>query len=87
MRQWVLKITDYAERLLNDLEKLPEWEESIKEMQKNWIGKSEGVLVKFSVIPAKAGIQLHLRQQKTPRVCGEFFYPASKKLGIKCPDV
>ncbi len=49
MRQWVLKITDYAERMLNDLEKLPEWDNSIKEMQKNWIGKSEGALVKFEV--------------------------------------
>ena len=49
MRQWVLKITDYAERLLNDLEKLPDWEESIKEMQKNWIGRSEGAEVDFKI--------------------------------------
>jgi leucyl-tRNA synthetase len=49
MRQWVLKITDYAERMLNDLEKLPYWEESIKEMQKNWIGKSEGAEIQFSI--------------------------------------
>ena len=50
MRQWVLKITDYAERLLNDIDKLDKWPTSIKEMQKNWIGKSEGATVKFSVI-------------------------------------
>lgn len=49
MRQWVLKITDYAERMLNDLEKLPLWEESIREMQKNWIGKSEGAEVDFEI--------------------------------------
>lgn len=49
MRQWVLRITDYAERMLNDLDKLPHWEESIKEMQRNWIGKSEGSEVKFEV--------------------------------------
>lgn len=49
MRQWVIKITDYAERLLNDLEKLPLWETSIKEMQKTWIGKSEGVTVQFTI--------------------------------------
>jgi len=49
MRQWVLKITDYAERMLNDLEKLAEWDESIKEMQKNWIGKSEGAEVDFEI--------------------------------------
>ncbi|OGH95100.1 MAG: hypothetical protein A2538_04140 [Candidatus Magasanikbacteria bacterium RIFOXYD2_FULL_41_14] len=50
LRQWVLKITDYAERLLNDIELLKEWPESIKEMQRNWIGKSEGAIVKFSVV-------------------------------------
>lgn len=49
MRQWVLKITNYAERLLQDLELLPEWQESIKESQRNWIGKSEGALIKFKL--------------------------------------
>lgn len=44
MRQWTLKITDYAERLLKDLELLPQWQEHIKESQRNWIGKSEGML-------------------------------------------
>ena len=53
MRQWVLKITDYADRLLADLQKLPDWEESIKEMQKNWIGKSEGATIKFSISNSK----------------------------------
>ncbi|HEY8445205.1 MAG TPA: leucine--tRNA ligase [Bacilli bacterium] len=48
MKQWVLKITKYAERLLNDLEEL-DWPESVKEMQRNWIGKSEGAIVNFKV--------------------------------------
>lgn len=48
MRQWMLKITAYAERLLNDLEGL-DWPESIKEMQRNWIGKSVGADVNFKV--------------------------------------
>ena len=48
MKQWVLKITAYAERLLEDLEEL-DWPESIKEMQRNWIGKSEGALIDFKV--------------------------------------
>ncbi|MDP2709329.1 MAG: leucine--tRNA ligase [bacterium] len=52
MRQWVLKITDYADRLLKDLEKLPAWEESIKEMQRNWIGRSEGAMFKLAILPA-----------------------------------
>ncbi|WP_026389206.1 leucine--tRNA ligase [[Acholeplasma] multilocale] len=47
MRQWVLKITDYAERLLDGLETL-DWPQSLKDLQKNWIGKSEGVEIKFS---------------------------------------
>ncbi|OGW87700.1 MAG: leucine--tRNA ligase [Omnitrophica bacterium RIFCSPHIGHO2_02_FULL_46_11] len=48
MRQWVLKITAYADRLLEDLEGL-DWPESIKEMQRNWIGKSVGAEVDFEV--------------------------------------
>lgn len=48
MKQWVLKITEYADRLLEDLEEL-DWPESIKEMQRNWIGRSEGAEIHFAV--------------------------------------
>ncbi|CAJ1314211.1 leucine--tRNA ligase [Paenibacillus sp. PK4536] len=48
MRQWVLRITEYAERLLDDLEEL-DWTESIKDMQRNWIGKSVGAEVHFDI--------------------------------------
>ncbi|MDR7318540.1 leucine--tRNA ligase [Brevibacillus nitrificans] len=48
MKQWVLRITAYAERLLSDLEEL-DWPESIKEMQRNWIGRSEGAEVTFGI--------------------------------------
>lgn len=48
MRQWMLKITAYADRLLEDLE-LVDWPESIKDMQRNWIGRSEGANVTFKV--------------------------------------
>jgi leucyl-tRNA synthetase len=48
MRQWMLKITAYAERLLNDLDLL-DWPESTKEMQRNWIGKSVGAMVSFKI--------------------------------------
>ncbi|WP_342752926.1 leucine--tRNA ligase [Shouchella clausii] len=48
MKQWMLKITAYADRLLEDLEEL-DWPESIKEMQRNWIGKSEGAEVTFKI--------------------------------------
>ncbi|GER52897.1 leucine--tRNA ligase [Striga asiatica] len=49
MRQWMLKITAYAERLLEDLDDL-DWPESVKEMQRNWIGKSTGAELQFSIL-------------------------------------
>ncbi|MEX2395863.1 MAG: class I tRNA ligase family protein, partial [Balneolales bacterium] len=49
MRQWMLKITEYADRLQEDLNEL-DWPESIKDMQRNWIGKSEGADIEFEVI-------------------------------------
>ncbi|MEK3807573.1 leucine--tRNA ligase [Metabacillus sp. SLBN-84] len=48
MKQWMLKITAYADRLIEDLEEV-DWPESIKEMQRNWIGRSEGAHVQFNV--------------------------------------
>ena len=48
IRQWILKITEYADRLLEDLDGL-DWPESVKAMQKNWIGKSEGAEVTFTI--------------------------------------
>ncbi|WP_077625020.1 leucine--tRNA ligase [Sediminibacillus massiliensis] len=48
MKQWMLKITAYADRLLDDLEDL-DWPESIKDMQRNWIGRSEGAEVRFGI--------------------------------------
>ncbi len=48
MKQWMLRITAYAERLLNDLD-LVDWPEPIKELQRNWIGRSEGAEVDFAV--------------------------------------
>ena len=49
LSQWFLKITDYADKLLNDLEKLEGWPARVKTMQKNWIGKSHGAILKFKV--------------------------------------
>ncbi len=47
--QWFMKITDYAEELLNDIDKLDEWPEKVRTMQRNWIGRSEGVELQFEV--------------------------------------
>ena len=49
MRQWMLRITSYADRLLEDLDDL-DWPESIKEMQRNWIGRSEGAELEFCAV-------------------------------------
>ena len=54
MKQWMLKITEYAERLLIDLDML-DWPESTKEMQRNWIGKSEGARVTFKIAGEDSG--------------------------------
>jgi leucyl-tRNA synthetase len=54
LKQWFFKITDYADRLLNDLDDL-DWSESIKSMQRNWIGKSVGTEIKFAVANSDNG--------------------------------
>ena len=53
--QWFIKITAYAEQLLADLEKLPHWPEQVKTMQRNWIGKSRGVTMRFDLTAEIAG--------------------------------
>jgi leucyl-tRNA synthetase len=55
IRQWILRISNYADRLINDLDDLA-WPEFIKEMQRNWIGRSEGARVSFSVISHESAI-------------------------------
>ncbi|MGN6367645.1 MAG: leucine--tRNA ligase [Phycisphaerae bacterium] len=55
MRQWMLRITAYAKRLIDGLEKL-EWSDSLKEMQRNWIGQSEGAEVVFQIAPGSPGV-------------------------------
>ena len=55
LSQWFIKITDYADVLLEDLDKLPGWGDNVKTMQANWIGKSKGAIFKFPVVDAPNG--------------------------------
>jgi len=64
LRQWILKITAYAERLLKDLDLL-DWSEPIKEMQRNWIGKSSGAEVRFQISDLKFGIPVFTTRPDT----------------------
>lgn len=64
MKQWMLKITEYAERLLQDLD-LVDWPESVKEMQRVWIGKSEGASVHFQVENSNETIEVFTSRPDT----------------------
>jgi leucyl-tRNA synthetase len=64
MRQWMLRITAYAERLLNDLESI-DWSHSLKEMQRNWIGRSEGAEVDFKVADSNETIRVFTTRPDT----------------------
>lgn len=64
MRQWMLKITAYAERLLVDLDDV-DWPESVKEMQRNWIGKSEGALISFALKDRAEAIDVYTTRPDT----------------------
>ena len=60
LSQWFLKITDYAEVLLQDLDKLTGWGDNVKTMQANWIGKSQGAILKFKVVDAPDGSDMEI---------------------------
>ncbi len=62
--QWFIKITDYAEELLSDLDQLDGWPEQVKTMQRNWIGRSEGVELEFDV-PGQAPLRVYTTRPDT----------------------
>ncbi|KRH97016.1 MULTISPECIES: leucine--tRNA ligase [Cylindrospermopsis] len=65
LRQWFLKITAYAEELLNDLEHLPGWPERVKIMQANWIGKSTGAYLEFPIVGLREKIGVYTTRPDT----------------------
>lgn len=65
LAQWFFKITDYAQVLLDDLEKLPGWPEKVKIMQRNWIGRSEGVELRFQLEGSEEDITVYTTRHDT----------------------
>lgn len=65
LRQWFLKITDYAEELLQDLDKLPGWPERVKLMQANWIGKSTGAYLEFPIVDSQDKVAVYTTRPDT----------------------
>ncbi|WP_437612304.1 leucine--tRNA ligase [Erwinia sp. V71] len=63
--QWFVKITDYADELLNDLDKLEDWPEQVKTMQRNWIGRSEGVEITFDVADSAEKLTVYTTRPDT----------------------
>ena len=59
MKQWFLKITDYAEELLNDIDSLEDWPDNVRTMQRNWIGKSEGARFHFDIVGYDEKIEVY----------------------------
>lgn len=63
--QWFLKITAYADELLEDLEKLPGWPDAVRTMQANWIGRSEGIEVDFKVVDSDSTLTIYTTRPDT----------------------
>ena len=63
--QWFMKITDYAEQLLNDLDQLDGWPEQVKTMQANWIGRSEGLQIEFDIAGSETNLAVYTTRPDT----------------------
>ena len=89
--QWFLKITDYAEELLGELDRLPGWPERVKTMQRNWTGKSTGAEVNFPLVNGASPITIFTTRQDT--LFGATFmvlapeHPLARQLGEGKADV
>ena len=65
LNQWFFKITDYAQALLDDLDKLPGWPDKVKTMQRNWIGRSEGARIRFAVKDSAETVEVYTTRPDT----------------------
>ena len=80
LEQWFLKITDYAERLLDDMEELVRWPERVLTMQQNWIGKSKGTEVDFKVVELDFSLRVFTTRVDTIFGCTAVFVAAEHPL-------
>lgn len=91
MKGWFLKITDYADELLEDIQKMDGWPDSVKTMQINWIGKSQGADIKFKVKDSDESIEIYTTRHDT--IFGASFiaiaynHPIVSKLDLDSPEV
>jgi len=89
--QWFMKITDYADELLDELDRMPGWPDSVKTMQRNWIGRSEGVELAFEVVDEDEPLTVYTTRPDTlmgvtyMAVAAE--HPLASKSAAMNPDV
>ncbi|MDO2296032.1 class I tRNA ligase family protein, partial [Escherichia coli] len=81
--QWFIKITAYADELLNDLDKLDHWPDTVKTMQRNWIGRSEGVEITFNVNDYDNTLTVYTTRPDTFMGCTYLAVAAGHPLGQK----
>ncbi len=65
LKQWFIRITDYAQRLLDGLDRLPGWPEAVKEQQRHWLGRSEGARIRFEVKGARGAVEVFTTRPDT----------------------
>ena len=91
MEQWFIRTTAYAEELLNELDNLPGWPDQVKEMQRNWIGKSEGAEIHFQVKDSDQDIQVYTTRPDTlmgaTYVAVAAEHPIAKEAATRNPEL
>jgi leucyl-tRNA synthetase len=84
--QWFMKITDYADQLLADLDQLDGWPEQVKTMQANWIGRSEGVQIQFDMVGSKETLDVYTTRPDTLMGVSYLAVAAEHPLALKAAN-